>query len=1181
MSGNLLANVSIDTEMNASFSSGSIDLGELEPTPRVNTERSEFDQVQNDEESPLNIGRLQKQKTPFPGKNEISLQESSNEEADLSRVDVGSENFDNEKSDNVIESDVKSQREGNLEPLLPARLKPAKEKANNHSKEEERDEKPKRKTPSPPKLKSRTELEADLDKSERSKSDISFVEPLTQLQGTLSIEQQQELAQKRFEAFFIRGSANESEELLTHRSDVTVAESYVIDKSKTPEAARAAGIPIIEDTGLSPRRLSREGSVASSKSSGDFSDHESHKIHIDHKTRETVYDNNYVNKVNLNNFQNLSSPGDFIMQKPVIVGRTPKTTDKQPKGLSTNFAQIRQMKQHGNIDNSGFVYMQHGKDVENQAGSLRDAFQRNKSEKKTTFAPLPNQTTWGQSSSAASANRDEADGATANGTGTANQELLKIRMKLEEKRKAIERKKHSQEIQQQKIRQRLGKAAFLHVVSKAKDDDSVPTSSGTAEPNTPARMTSSDPEVPVLSPRREVEPRAQNSVEQDKAAYNKPNRPFNRDDIQQTIENVRKKWFNNEDLVAPKDMTPSDYDSPEMSRSQSSSNSDRPSTLDNLEQIDTMPVNDGVGRRPLVFDRRSTSVERITSLGDHADIQNQAHVRESSPHSSVHSRRSASVERHDIPSHPTLPDREEKHKATFYDKTAAQTESENVRPEPSVSPRVQGQFSTSQKKPETYEEYNSSLDKLNQSLNDLQGEIMKLSLKQRKPDHVTRSRSGSRSPPHHLEVGSKTLPTRLKESAPETVELARSRSAHQTNSAHRSASEPRQIQPEVDGEPITGQYQSSTLPRQPNMFHQNQVPHPQYMVQNQVPVAGPTGPVYGNPNQFIPMTGQTGIPPSAQQYGSYIMGPTAQQPLAQIPQAQVSSPFQHSPPHMYPPAATMYPGQPFPTQPIVSPQTQPFPGIYPSPPQTQFQPQIPVHPVGTYTTSVHSHQIPFTPTTQPFDPTNQYIYQQQPQQQPFSTYSDTKSSVPQTETEQRRSVYTSSKSDRQSDFNDKTIESTQTHDISQTESEPKITSKIESETALDKHQTSEKGGGFFVSVDEGSPRRVKSKPLLTEKKQKSEPVKDIIEDTSRFESPVLSDFAQKVEPKNAMGKEPVIVRHEPTTEDGEDRHEAAVGFVIGQDETSLDEVMYDVICWCCPCQGFKFGKRVLHGSIAK
>jgi hypothetical protein len=39
-------------------------------------------------------------------------------------------------------------------------------------------------------------------------------------------------------------------------------------------------------------------------------------------------------------------------------------------------------------------------------------------------------------------------------------------MKLEEKRKLIERKKQRNEIQQQRLRQKLGKTAFLHVLKK-------------------------------------------------------------------------------------------------------------------------------------------------------------------------------------------------------------------------------------------------------------------------------------------------------------------------------------------------------------------------------------------------------------------------------------------------------------------------------------------------------------------------------------------------------------------------------------------------------------------------------------------------------------------------------------------------------------------------------------------
>ncbi|CAG5134248.1 unnamed protein product, partial [Candidula unifasciata] len=53
-----------------------------------------------------------------------------------------------------------------------------------------------------------------------------------------------------------------------------------------------------------------------------------------------------------------------------------------------------------------------------------------------------------------------------NGVDLGLSELQQLRLKLEQKRKEIERKKHRQEIQQNKMRQRLGKAAFMRVVSK-------------------------------------------------------------------------------------------------------------------------------------------------------------------------------------------------------------------------------------------------------------------------------------------------------------------------------------------------------------------------------------------------------------------------------------------------------------------------------------------------------------------------------------------------------------------------------------------------------------------------------------------------------------------------------------------------------------------------------------------
>lgn len=47
-----------------------------------------------------------------------------------------------------------------------------------------------------------------------------------------------------------------------------------------------------------------------------------------------------------------------------------------------------------------------------------------------------------------------------NGIDLGLSELQQLRLKLEQKRKEIERKKHRQELQQNKMRQRLGKFAY-------------------------------------------------------------------------------------------------------------------------------------------------------------------------------------------------------------------------------------------------------------------------------------------------------------------------------------------------------------------------------------------------------------------------------------------------------------------------------------------------------------------------------------------------------------------------------------------------------------------------------------------------------------------------------------------------------------------------------------------------
>ncbi|KAL4218145.1 hypothetical protein ACF0H5_022881 [Mactra antiquata] len=1108
-SSNLLANVSIDSDMNASFSSGSIDLGDLDNSPRVNTDRSQPNTAASQNENVIQFSLSKKGGTPFPQKqntpfpdHSVELQSVnsgvdsrfSNDEESLSRGDNLHESaFQSPRGEN---SEYYSSKGDNLEPLIPARLKPAKEKINNHTKEEERGEIPKRKTPSPPKTKKTVQIDPHLAVINRSEV-LESSETITPLPGESSgnfyeqsdrtklgqgqsvVTSQPGDSSKKFEAFFIRGSVSDSEEIHTARSDATVAESYVIDQISTPEAARAAGIPIIDEYNLTPtRRLSREGSVASSKSSGDYSDHESHKIHIDHKAQESINkmnNNNDMRRVNENDF---SDPSRFILQKPVIVSKLNRDGDK-PKGNAINFAQIKQMKQFGHVDNSGLIYMQHGQEEERKPSSLKDNFQKKQQEKKTTFNTLPSQRTW-QNINVESNSQAEAS---PNDISTANestsQEFLKIRMKLEEKRKAIERKKHSQEIQQQKIRQRLGKAAFLHVVAKPKDDSSAVTTHETIRENPPARMVTSDPELPLATSSDSRISSASSSPMRSPSTsnHNKASRAVSRDDLQQTIENVRKKWFTEDDMVAPR--IPNQSDSPETIQNGM--------TRDDSLNESEFRNEEYASRRP-VFDRRSASAERVVSLAD----QGQPEVRgygDDGARQNIN-RRSISADRQPV----TSLMQQNQLEGVIQDGMCRRSLS--IERESREGSRNQSESPAN--RTESYDQYNNSLDKLNQSLTDLQGEIMKLSLKQRKPENAAENvqssqRSRSKSPPRDLEVREKNTPERSKTATDNESALSHSKGQG------RSASEPRQVAPEYNDEQI-GNYMSQTLPR-PQGYGSP------YVLQNQVTMAGPTGPVYGTPSNFMAGPNQGGIPPTAQQYGSYIMGPGTQQPMVPMHQ-QMAGPYQHSPPQVFGGSPGMYPGQHYPQQ-MVSPQNQPYTNIYASPTHTQFQ-TLP-HMAGTYTTSAHQ-PVAFTPPGthgMPFDAGNQFVHQM-----PLAGTQppNSQQSVPKEESRNLNDIQS---------------------DMRNNENANKASDKV-----------------IKQSIDKTG----KNSDIVSS-------------DNNEFGSSVIADFAQKFEERNTPPRESKDTsvrrsRSESRSSSeskgrsaslGATQDTAAVGYVIGHDETSLDQ----------------------------
>ncbi|XP_073995235.1 calmodulin-regulated spectrin-associated protein patronin isoform X19 [Rhodnius prolixus] len=138
---------------------------------------------------------------------------------------------------------------------------------------------------------------------------------------------------------------------------------------------------------------------------------------------------------------------------------------------------------------------------------------QDKEKKVTSFAALPNNTTTWQQQSKANQNSEQLHDSVANDVvdnGIMGSQLMNIRMKLEEKRRRIESEKRRMEAQLNRQRQKVGKAAFLQAVSKAKVVKS-----------------------PESDPGRETTTTSEHSKE------NKPPRPFSLQDITE----VEQKWL--------------------------------------------------------------------------------------------------------------------------------------------------------------------------------------------------------------------------------------------------------------------------------------------------------------------------------------------------------------------------------------------------------------------------------------------------------------------------------------------------------------------------------------------------------------------------------------------------------------------------------------------------------------
>ncbi|XP_057664944.1 patronin isoform X8 [Diorhabda carinulata] len=183
-----------------------------------------------------------------------------------------------------------------------------------------------------------------------------------------------------------------------------------------------------------------------------------------------------------------------------------------------SFAELGKQKQLGEHKGIQLVYMNDKEEYPQKSSFLSKM--GNGSEKKTTFATLPNTTTWQEQSSqnqqVTASNGDEHP------PNSMNIQLSDIRLKLEEKRRHIESEKRRMEIAMNKQRQKVGKAAFLQAVAKGRgnllktnDAGSNISAEGSETQSPPSESTSPSP---------------------------KPQRPFTLQEINEDVSKIDRKW---------------------------------------------------------------------------------------------------------------------------------------------------------------------------------------------------------------------------------------------------------------------------------------------------------------------------------------------------------------------------------------------------------------------------------------------------------------------------------------------------------------------------------------------------------------------------------------------------------------------------------------------------------------
>ncbi|KAG5346370.1 PTRO protein, partial [Acromyrmex charruanus] len=212
--------------------------------------------------------------------------------------------------------------------------------------------------------------------------------------------------------------------------------------------------------------------------------------------------------------------------------------------VPTKFASFANLSRQSSEKGINFTYTE-----QDDAKSNRKHGQSNgNSEKKTTFATLPNTTTWQQQSSQQSQQMEQHSIDENGGNTIMASQLNNIRLKLEEKRRHIENEKRRMEVVMSKQRQKVGKAAFLQAVTKARwlgwlQGKVKSPSSSTSGGDSPAETVG--PPTPVTSGSSGATPTSiseASSVPQ-QPLQEKPQRPFSLKEISEDVRDVEHKWL--------------------------------------------------------------------------------------------------------------------------------------------------------------------------------------------------------------------------------------------------------------------------------------------------------------------------------------------------------------------------------------------------------------------------------------------------------------------------------------------------------------------------------------------------------------------------------------------------------------------------------------------------------------